>query len=388
MQTSPANRFSLEEVLPAEQMRLRRLCTHLSGSAEAAEDLVQETLVEAWRHRDRLHDPTGYDRWLSAIARNVCRRWRARSNQCLKFVGLEADEQPAKDLQDVLIDDLDLEVELERDELADLLARAMALLPAPTRQALLQRYIEDLPISDVARLLGVSEGATAVRLHRGKLALRRLLLTDFPDAAALYGLTDPDNGWQPTRLWCRMCGQYRLMGRFVGDPAIFSLRCPGCGRPGECQTECPVPGTPRPKGYKTALTRIDTWVDTAYGLRRGHPHPLCPRCARPTPLRLGPPLGLPADLQTPGIHIYLHCDACGAIHHSMLEGIALALPEARQFYRRHPRIRTLPHQEVVIEGRPAFVARFESPSDRANLDVLIARDSFRLIAVHGHPDPA
>lgn len=290
--------------------------------------------------------------------------------------------------EDEVAANVDLDIELERGELADLLDQAMALLPAATHQALLQRYVEDLPIAEVARLLGLSEGATAVRLHRGKLALRRILLTDFPDAAAPYGLADPDNGWQPTRLWCRMCGQHRLMGRFVGDPAIFSLRCPGCGQPGEFQTDCTVPGTPCPKGYKTALTRIDTWIDTVYGLHRGSPHPLCPRCARPTPLRLGPPLGLPAQLQTPGVHIYLHCDACDAIYHSMLEGIALTLPEARQFYRCHPRIRTLPHQEVVVEGRPAFLARFESLSDRANLEVLIASDSFRLIGVHGHSDLA
>ena len=368
----------------AERSRLLRLCTALTGTPNVAEDLVQETLLEAWRHEHNLRDPERRSQWLSGIARNICLRWMRRQKRDIQYPCRSAMDE----WEDEVAANVDLDIELERGELADLLDQAMAVLPAATHQTLLQRYVEDLPIAEVARFLGISEGATAVRLHRGKLALRRILLTDFPDAAAAYGLTDPNNGWQPTRLWCRMCGQQRLMGRFVGDPAIFSLRCPGCGQPGECQTDCPVPGTPCPKGYKTALTRVDTWIDTVYGLHRGSPHPVCPRCARPTPLRLGPPLGLPADLQTPGVHIYLHCDACGAIHHSMLEGIALTLPMARQFYRCHPRIRTLPHQEVVIEGGPAFLARFESLSDRAHLDVLIASDSFRLIAVHGHLDPA
>ncbi|SRR6266487_245669 len=66
-----------ETTLPGERSRLVRLCTQLSGSSEAAEDLAQETLYEAWRHRDQLHDPQGQVRWLTAIARNVCLRWRA-----------------------------------------------------------------------------------------------------------------------------------------------------------------------------------------------------------------------------------------------------------------------------------------------------------------------
>src|SRR5262249_52357573 len=70
--------FQIEAALPAERARLVRLCARLSGDPDAAEDLAQETLIEAWRHRQRLHDPQGYTHWLSAIARNVCLRWARR----------------------------------------------------------------------------------------------------------------------------------------------------------------------------------------------------------------------------------------------------------------------------------------------------------------------
>ena len=46
-----------ETTLSSERSRLVRLCTQLTGSSEAAEDLAQETLYEAWHHRDQLHDP-------------------------------------------------------------------------------------------------------------------------------------------------------------------------------------------------------------------------------------------------------------------------------------------------------------------------------------------
>jgi RNA polymerase sigma-70 factor (ECF subfamily) len=68
--------------LHAERARLVHLCAYLTGNNDAAEDLAQETLVEAWRHAHKLHDPSGRDRWLAAIARNVCRRWlRARGRE-------------------------------------------------------------------------------------------------------------------------------------------------------------------------------------------------------------------------------------------------------------------------------------------------------------------
>ena len=56
-----------------ERARLVHLCATITGSGEAAEDLAQETLLEAWRHLDGLRDPEKRAQWLSGIARNVCR---------------------------------------------------------------------------------------------------------------------------------------------------------------------------------------------------------------------------------------------------------------------------------------------------------------------------
>jgi DNA-directed RNA polymerase specialized sigma24 family protein len=57
-----------------ERRRLVGLCAAVSGDRSAAEDLAQETLLEAWRNRHKLRDrqaPTGGS---PLIARNVCRR--------------------------------------------------------------------------------------------------------------------------------------------------------------------------------------------------------------------------------------------------------------------------------------------------------------------------
>src|SRR6476619_1827962 len=68
-------------VSPEEREHLVRLCAAITHDRDAAEDLAQETLLEAWRNAHKLHDPAGADRWLAAIARNVCRRSARRQGR-------------------------------------------------------------------------------------------------------------------------------------------------------------------------------------------------------------------------------------------------------------------------------------------------------------------
>jgi DNA-directed RNA polymerase specialized sigma24 family protein len=74
---------------PERRRRLVRLCATISGDAQAAEDLAQETLLEAWRNAHKLHDPSGADRWVAAIARNVCLRWARRRGRDVPVSALD-----------------------------------------------------------------------------------------------------------------------------------------------------------------------------------------------------------------------------------------------------------------------------------------------------------
>src|SRR3712207_5088723 len=68
----------------AERHQLMRLCAWLTGDVDVAEDLAQETLLEAWRNAHKLRDPSGHAPWLAAIARHVCLRWRRRQARGLR----------------------------------------------------------------------------------------------------------------------------------------------------------------------------------------------------------------------------------------------------------------------------------------------------------------
>ena len=182
---------------PAQRARLVRLCTAVVGDASAAEDLAQETLLTAWRLQHRLTDPPGADAWLNAIARNVCRRWlRTRGSTPVPTAELETGE--ARDLDSVL----------EREEVVELLDRALAMLPAATREALVGHYVEELSHAEIATRLGTSADAVSMRVSRGRSRLRYLLETRFADDAVAEGWSRRDDaGWRPTRLRCPDCGR-------------------------------------------------------------------------------------------------------------------------------------------------------------------------------------
>lgn len=145
-----------------------------------------------------LREPTRRRQWMSGIAHNVCRRW----------VSQRAGER-------LVITSDALEWELERADLLDLLDRALGELPAPTRLVLVTRLAEEVPQSEVAERLGMSETAVATWLLRGKQQLRRVLLTGMPEEAAEYGLLPALGEWEETRIWCPVCGTQRLVGRFA-----------------------------------------------------------------------------------------------------------------------------------------------------------------------------
>jgi RNA polymerase sigma factor (sigma-70 family) len=122
---------------------LLRLCTRLSRDLDIAEDLTQGTLIEAWRHWDRLRDPNQINPWLAGITRNVYRgRSRQRAREAARILPLKrylCGGDPLGQVPDE--DPLAFELELERQELATPLDRALSLLPPETRDLLIWHYI-------------------------------------------------------------------------------------------------------------------------------------------------------------------------------------------------------------------------------------------------------
>lgn len=374
-----------------ERDRLIRLCARLTGNIDAAEDLAQEVLLEAWRHEHALRDPRKRAQWLSGIARNVCLRWGQRRGRELALLGRTGSEEEAlgPTLENLASDASEPEEELERNELADLLDRALALLPPETRDVLVARYAEESSHAAIADRLRLSEGAVKVRLHRGRLALRRVLTGELRHEAAVYGFAAPDaDAWRETRIWCPVCGMRRLSGRFNAAEGRLLLRCPDCyyhKADGFNSQTCEPDLFAGVNGYKPAFSRVLRSADNYFGHALWADAAPCRRCGHDNPLRRGSPERVEPRRRTP-LAVHVTCELCGSTTDFSLQGLALALPQGRRFWQRHPHLRTLPIRELEHQGVAALVTTLESVTDRATLAVIAARDTFRVLSVHGAPD--
>lgn len=370
------NDIHLHSALAAERPRLVRLCSYLTGELDAGEDLAQEVLIAAWQHVASLRDPNAFQAWLNGIARNVSLRWlRARGRE--STVQLPEDSDVAN-----LPSEADLEIALEQHELVTLLDRALALLPATTRDVLVQKYIAESSHAAIAEQLGLSENAVAVRLHRGKLALHKLLTTELRDEAASFGLV-AEQEWQETRIWCSHCGQHRLRGRF--DAREFALRCPACSIESDSyhsQSTSENGFLQDVKGFRPALNRFSAWMHTFFQEALQNGAASCRRCGYSTPLHLYLPDYAPPSVRARrGLHVL--CDRCGAGSYESLDGLVLNLPAMQRFWREHPRMRALPQREIDADGAPALLVGFESVDGRANFEAVLHRDSYAVLAERG-----
>lgn len=362
--------------LTTERPRLIRLCAMLTGAREAAEDLAQETLLEAWRGAETLRDEAKLSPWLSGIARNVCRRWlqRQRDAPATDDAGREAS----------LADDDDLAIELERDELAVLLDRALGLLPATTRDVLIARFVDECSHAEIASRLGLSEGTVTVRIHRGKLALRRVLTgPELRPEAASFGIAAESDDWQRTRISCPFCGQHPLMMRRDGTGELW-YRCAGiCLPTGTIMAgKLSDASSAVLRSPKSILTRELAALHGQYRQMLREGESTCDACGRPLPVEHWLPGDWPAEAG-PDFGLHLRCPSCGMRNSASMWHLTLDLPETQRFWRRHPRMRALPVTELAHDGRPALRTGFMSRDDTGRLEVIADHDTYEILRIDG-----
>ena len=145
----------------------------LSNDADAA-DATQEALVAAWRELPRLRDPAVFDGWLNRIVANaalMARRHRVR----LREVSTEP-TRPGEDAQ-TLEPPQDPRAHSAFDDLADneAIGRAFDRLRPKDRLILVLHHVEERPVVEIARSLGIPVGTAKWRLHAARQALEKAM---------------------------------------------------------------------------------------------------------------------------------------------------------------------------------------------------------------------
>lgn len=137
--------------------------TRLTGDRAAAEDILQETLVRAWRHRDVLVNGRGSVRaWMMTVAgRIVVDRARARGSRPREVAEVPGVEPMTRDHADQFVDSTEM-------------FEALQKLSQEQRDAIVYLYFRGCNMAEAALALGVPEGTVRSRVHYGVLALRKI----------------------------------------------------------------------------------------------------------------------------------------------------------------------------------------------------------------------
>jgi RNA polymerase sigma-70 factor (ECF subfamily) len=139
--------------------------TRLTGSASAAEDLVQLTFLSVVRARGRFQEGARVKPWLYAIATNAARDHQRRNKRPEELT--EEGELPVTVAADTAGP---RDTGLERT-----VQRALDMLPEGQRIPIVMHRFEGMSFAEIAEAMGLTESAVKVRAHRGYARLRELL---------------------------------------------------------------------------------------------------------------------------------------------------------------------------------------------------------------------
>ncbi|EAQ00794.1 RNA polymerase sigma-70 factor [Janibacter sp. HTCC2649] len=137
-------------------------CLSLTGRDHArAEDVVQETLLRAWRNHDRLEESRGSVRaWLFTVARNiVIDEWRTKRTQSELSVAEVPEVREPGDQTDQML-------------LSWVVADALLGLSPDHRAVLVECYFKGASVAQAAHRLGIPDGTVKSRTHYALQALR------------------------------------------------------------------------------------------------------------------------------------------------------------------------------------------------------------------------
>jgi RNA polymerase sigma-70 factor (ECF subfamily) len=164
------------ELVRRYQGRLTNLVSRLLNDRECSDDLTQEVFVRVYIHRRNYRRGSKLSTWLFTIAANLAKNEIRRRVRRRNWFSLDALQEVLKDSAMVLADGSEgHERTLEREQLQEAVARAIATVPDKYRLALVFRDIEGLAYEDIAQVLGIPGGTVRSRINRARSMLKRKL---------------------------------------------------------------------------------------------------------------------------------------------------------------------------------------------------------------------
>lgn len=164
------DRDAIEELLARYEEKIYRFGLRMCGDEESAREVLQETLIAAFRHLAGFRGQAALSTWLFQIARSFCIKERRGVRPTVALEPDLADHRPTP------------EANTHARQIGEALAAAIAELPTEQREVLVLRDVEGLSAEEAAAIVGIEVGALKSRLHRARTALRGKLASVVADA--------------------------------------------------------------------------------------------------------------------------------------------------------------------------------------------------------------
>jgi RNA polymerase sigma-70 factor, ECF subfamily len=143
---------------------------------QRAEDLAQEVFVRVFLHRERYRKSGKFSTWIFTIAVNLAKNEIRRKVRLKNVLSLEGLQEVAGSSGFFLKDRKpDPDRDLERDQLNDIVTKAIEKLPQRYRMALVLRDIEGLSYEEIGDILQIPGGTVRSRINRARLMLKEKL---------------------------------------------------------------------------------------------------------------------------------------------------------------------------------------------------------------------
>jgi RNA polymerase sigma-70 factor, ECF subfamily len=159
---------AFEALYRAHAARLFSLLTRMTGSAQDAEDLLQDVFVHAHRKLASFRGDSSLGTWLYRLTVNQCldhlRGKQSRMARTTDSLDAEEAREPAATMP--ALPEAIARIDLER---------AIAQLPPGCRTAFVLHDVEGLDHREVGAALGISEGTSKSQVHKARMKLRQLL---------------------------------------------------------------------------------------------------------------------------------------------------------------------------------------------------------------------
>ena len=153
--------------------RLLNFIYRFVNDLDLAEDLVQDTLLKLYTHKDSYREIAKFSTWLYTIAANLARTELRKKKRRKTFSVTELSREDREFI--IASSDVDPSEDLSSQNFEKSVQRALAELPDDFKTIIILRDIQELSYDEISKIVNVPLGTVKSRINRGRVKLQQLL---------------------------------------------------------------------------------------------------------------------------------------------------------------------------------------------------------------------